>query len=341
MADSIPTLSEELDDKFLTTWYSIKPQAVDNILDATPIWALLNQAGCFERKVGGRLLTETIRYGKKSATAVQKGDTLPQGETETETMAVWKWKYYASHVQRSWQDDQQNQGEDQIKDYVSKRLMEARDGLEEEFEDGMFRAFNSSETGKNPLGLNDLVPRNGNKTSGTHGGISRPSAYTTNSVGVSVPDTTGTNPWWGSKYLQWTSSKEVNLESDMKTLYNSIHNNQDPPKVIISDQADFELYEEFAVDKSQIIKDASTRLVDLGFEVLRFKGKPLIWVPDIDTGDMIMLNTDWVTVKYDPTMWFDMTDFKQIPLQGERIAHIIATLQMYTTQPRRHGRLYD
>lgn len=341
MPDNIPSLTEELDDKFLTTWYSIKPAAVDNILNATPIWALLNMAGCFERKVGGRLLTETIRYGKKSATAVQKGDTLPQGESETETMAVWKWKYLASHVQRSWQDDQQNQGEDAIKDYVSKRTMEARDGLEEEFEDGMFRAFNSDESGKFPLGLNDLVPRESNKLSGTHGGIQRPSAYTTDAVGVAIPDPSGTNHWWGSKYLQWSSSKEVNLESNMKSLYNSLHANQDPPKVIICDQADFELYEEFALDKSQVIKDEATRLVDLGFEVLRFKGKPMFWVTGIDTGDMIMLNTDWITVKYDPSMWFDMTDFKHIPLQGERIAHILCTLQMYTTQPRRHGRLHN
>ncbi len=54
--------------------------------------------------------------------------------------------------------------------------------------------------------------------------------------------------------------------------------------MIVCDQNSFEIYEDFALDASQIIKDESTKMADLGFEVLRFKGKPMIWTPNIFFG---------------------------------------------------------
>jgi len=37
-------------------------------------------------------------------------------------------------------------------------------------------------------------------------------------------------------------------------------------------------------------------LLILGFEVLRFKGKPLVWTPNMPTGTMNMYNTDYIEV---------------------------------------------
>ena len=126
----------------------------------------------------------------------------------------------------------------------------------------------------------------------------------------------------------------------MRTLYNSLHNNQSPPNLIITDQNIFETYEDFSADTIQIIKDESTFLADLGFEVLRFKGKPMVWTPGITADQILMLNTDFVEVVYDPGLWFDMTDWKPIPLGMERIAHIMSALNVISGQLRRHGRIF-
>lgn len=341
MTTTLPSLTKAIDNSFVTTWYEIRPEAVDNILNATVIWAALSAAGCMKEQQGSELITRTVRYGQATATEIQKGDTLPQGETELETMAIWKWRTIASHVQRNMFDDQRNRGPSLIKSLVGTKLTAARDALEQKFESSMFNAIVTDESGKLFQGLNDLVPVVASRSTGTYGGIARPSAYVDSGNGVYVGDTAGTNSWWGPKYLAGTlSAIEDNLITDMKKLYNSIFNNQVPPDLIVTDQPTFEVYEEFALDVVQIIKDDSTKLADLGFDVIRFKGKPMVWTPQITAHHMLMLTTDFIEVVYDPGFWFDMTEWKPIPLQPDRIAHIVCFANLISDQLRRHGRLY-
>lgn len=338
MPVTLPSYSKTIDNAFVTTWYEIRPEAIDNILNATVVWAALNAAGCVKPQTGGELITRTIRYGEQAAVDIERGDTLPQGEPELETMAIWRWRTMASHVQRSMFDDQKNNGKFKIKDLVNLKLTAARDGLEQRFEASLFNPIVTGETGKTFQGLHDLVPPIASRTTGTYGGITRPSGFSDTGNGVFAPS--AGNDFWGSKYLAGTASTiEDDLLTDMKKLYNTIHNNQAPPNLIITTQSIFELYEEFALDISQIVKDESTKLADLGFEVLRFKGKPLVWTPDMTANHMLMLNTDFIDIVYDPSYWFEMTDWKPVPLGTDRIAHIVCFLNMVSDQLRRHGRL--
>ncbi len=80
-------------------------------------------------------------------------------------------------------------------------------------------------------------------------------------------------------------------------------------------------------------------MADLGFEVLRFNGKPMIWTPSMTANHMLMLTTDFMEFVYDPNMWFSMTEWKPIPLQTTRIAHILSAGNLISDQLRRHGRL--
>lgn len=342
MATTLPQWSRALDNAFTETWYDIKAEATDNILLATPVWAMLKEHDCFKPQTGSEFITETIKYGVGSAPiAVSKGDTLPMNVVETETMARWSFRNIAAGIMRDLITDAENAGQYKIKDYVKKRLKEARDGINQAYEVAVERAIVTDESGKEIQGLNDLLPPYASATSGTFGAIARPSAFSQISAsnGVYAPTASGTNPWWGSKYKAMTLPFEVNLVSDMKVLYNSVHNNQEPPNFLLSDQATFELYEEFAVDKTQIIKDDSTYLADLGFETLRFKGKAWTWTPNQTANTIKMLNLDYIQVKYRPNLWFDMTEFKSIPNQLERVAHIICAMNIIGTQPRRHGLL--
>lgn len=341
MATTLPTITETIDNAFLHTWYEIRPEAIDNILDATVMWAALRAAGCMKEKVGGRFITRTVRYDFQEATEVQKGDTLPQGEKEVETMARWTWRYIASHVQRDAFDDQINAGPDAIKELVGTKLDSARDGLEQKFETSLFNTIVTGETGKLIQGLNDMVPPVASRSTGTYGAIARPSAYVDSGNGVFVGDPAGTNGWWGPKYLDGTlATIEDDLIEDMKKLYNSVHNNQSPPNLIVTDQTIYELYEDFGLDHTQIIKgDMGMQLVDLGFEVLKFKGKPMIYTPNTIANTMLFLNTNYIELIYDPRMWFDMTAWKPVPLEPRRIAHIMCASNLISSQLRRHGRL--
>lgn len=321
MVTTLPTYSEQVDNRFINTWYDIRADSIDNILLATPVWAALRAQGCFTTQVGGKSIERTVKYAYGTASAFGKGDVLPEGEVETETAAFWTFRYVQAHVQRTLIDDAENNGTYKIKSYVGQRLTAARDALTQKFETDLWRATVTAETGKEIQGLNDLVPLYTDRATGTYGKIAR------------------SNSWWQPKYKIWSGVRNVYLLPDMRTAYNYCDNQQNPPKLIITTQTLFELYEDFAQDKVQIVKDAGSFLVDLGFQVLRFKGKPMIYTPNITADNMLMLNTDFIEVVTDPQVWFDFTPWRDTPKQFERLANIVCRLNILGTQPRRHIRL--
>ena len=356
MSTTLPELTRTIDDAFTHTWYEIRDEAIDNILDATPVWAALRSLGCFHTQVGGLFISETIRYGTAGTQPVVKGSVFSQGEPKLTTMARWDWKYLSAHAQRSIIDDQQNNGKFKIRSLVMDKLEAAREALVEEFEARVLSDWSTTAetTDITIQGLKELVPPTySTSTAGygaadeyTYGHIDRPGAYSQDSMGNYTPTSTNDNPWWGPKYRLVTAPMNVNLISDMTTLYNSIGDNKQPPKLIVCDQTMFEAYGDFALDASQIVKDAGTHLADLGFDVFRFNGKPMFWSPNMydstnSKSHMKMLNTDFIKVVYDPQMWFDTTEWKYIALGGERIAHIMCALNIIGNQARRHGELYE
>lgn len=341
MPTTLPSFTRTIDNAFVTTWYDIKAEAIDNILNATVIWAALNNAGCLKPQEGGEIITRTIRYGQTAATDIQQGDMLPVGDTELETMAIWKWRTTASQVTRNLFKDQQNRGKYKIKDYVGQKLTAARDGLEQKYESNLLGTIDTAETNlRHFQGLHDMVPPIASRTSGSYGGINRPSAFADTGNGVYAPDTAGTNSFWGSKYLAGTYANiDDSLLSDMKKLFNTVSANQSDPNLILTTQELWEIYEDFSLDAVQIVKDEATFLADLGFQVLRFKGKPMIWSSSMTAKHMLMLNTEFIDIVYDPGFWFDMTDWKAGQLETDRIAHIVCFANMVSDQLRRHGRL--
>jgi hypothetical protein len=352
MATTLPTLTKRMDDAFTETWVKTQSEATDNILDATPIMAALKAKGCLVPQAGGDVITRTIKYGKAATpVAIAKGDTLSQGEPELETVARWTFRYLSTHVQRDSITDNENRGAAKIKDYVTKRLTAARDALAEANEDALIAAYSATAetTDKVVQGLNEMVPIHTEAcfttgTEKTYGGVNRGTTITT-ITGTGVEGATVGNTWWSPRYKALNLPIEVNLVSDMKDAYNGLSNNREPPNLIISDLSMFSLYEDFALDASQIVKGAAgNQLVDLGFGVLKFKGVDWTWSPDFQIASkmqMLMLNTKFIELVYDPGLWGEMTEWKPIPLQLTRIAHIIQKCNLITTQPRRHLRLYE
>jgi len=330
---AVPSLTRTIDDAFTHTWFEIRKKAIDNILSATPIVAALREMGCFKTQVGGEFITRTVSYGEKTAEDVTKTSTLPSGEDDIETMARYTWKYLAVHVQRSIMDDQKNNGPNKIKSLVTTKLNAARNALKQKTEGSMTNTESILETSNAVGGLMNIVPDNAGEAPAT----------TYASTGTStLGKIDKNNAWWRHQVKAGIAPMEVNLITSMNNIYNTCSGNfaDEVPKLIITTQAIHELYAEFVQDKVQIVKDASTKLADLGFDVLRFRGKPLIWSSDITAGYMKFLNTDYIDVVYDPQLWFEMTEWKPIYNQPTRIAHIMCALETACSSLRRQGSLY-
>lgn len=343
---TLPVLQQTIDDFFTNTWYEIRAEAADNILDENVVWNILRERGVMTEQVGGEFITRTIRYGKKMAKEFHKGSVLTQGETRLKTMARWNWKYIATHVQQDRVDNQKNAGKFQIASLVADELMAAREALVEKFESSLFNTFSATAEGDTPddtiQGLTEMIPDavstsdNTNRAQYTYGYIARPTNFTSD-----LP-TTG-NVWQTPHYKVAQSNAEINLLDDMENLYNTIGANRVGgfPNLIVTTQALYEIFSQFALDIAQTVVDDTSRIVTLGFEAVRFHGKPVVWTPNCIAGNMYMLNTDHMEVVFDPNMWFDMTEWVQADLSTTRLAHIMCALNIISDQLRRHGLLYN
>lgn len=331
---TLPTFTRVIDQAFTDTFFDIQSEVTDQILLQTPVAAVLKMSGCFKPKVGGKLISRTVGYGVKTAIDLELGDTLTSAQTELDTEAFWTFKKFGVAIQRDTFTDRENQGEDAIKDYVQRQMEAAVDAAGQRFEALLLGAYKALETGKTMQGLNDMIPPGTvSRSTNLYGGIARPTTFANDLPTVG-------NTWWSPRYLQFVAPVEVNLETNMRALYNSISENTAPPDQIITTKALFEIYEEFASERSQIVMGKDTGLANLGFDELFFKGKSITWSPNMTAGNMLMINTAFIDVVYDPTLWFSMGDW--VPEIGteRRQASLLCAGNLISDQLRRHGRLY-
>lgn len=348
---TVPTLTRDIDDYFVETWYEIRAEAIDNVLDATVMWLALREHGSLTPQTGGEFITRTIKYGEKSGQNISKGKTLKQSVAQRETMALWDWAYCGIDVNRTLIDDQKNSGPSKIKDYVSKRILGANDDLTQKMEDDLF-AWNTAAVDQ-MNGLLDFIRFDDMAHSTNADAMPNlditPIANPQGAAGANDLNTgtfgninRGTYSWWRNKAWDGATeptNPEVNLKSDMNHFYNLIGDNIAPPNFIISDQDLYEYYEEDVMEKVQIVRTSFNRTAaDLGFETTTFKGKPMSWTSKLSgTSKMMFLNLDFIEVVYDPDYFFMMTEWMYTANQLERVAYIVSAMQLIDSQPRRHG----
>lgn len=346
---SLPTLTRTLDDDFVNTWYEIRAAVIDNVLDATIFWAALNNFGSLVPQVGGEYITRTIGVGEKSTQRFSKGSTLSQSVTNLDSLARWDWRFFLVDVNRTLIDDAKNSGPFKIKDYLTRRLEAARDGLVTDLETyiSQWGAYYTGDA--QPNGLYDICPQ-GTAESAQGAG----SASDSQASGTSNGNVNRTNNYWKNWYSSDGGSASdttkiagetlepyaLNFVADLRHIYNKVNAQQEPPNFILTDQDIYESYEDEALDKLQIVRNGFTRLAqDLGFEALTFKGATMSYSSKLASSlHVFLLNMNYVEMPYHPDVWFDATGWKGTSNQLETVMYIVCmTPGLITSQPRRHG----
>lgn len=316
------TLSEALDNLYTTTWQEMKTVVHDQIFDATPFWFWMKENGALESVSGGRFLTEPLRYAKSDKVKfIGRGGTVSLGDIEFLTEATEDWKFLVDSIVRFGVDDMKNRGKKRIISLMNAKLANSRDSLVDKIESTL-PADNSA----NPLdfiGLQTMVADD--PTTGTVHGIDP-----------------ATNTWWRNKTKDMAGlSFAINGHTEMRTMLNDTSNNirNDTPNIILSGQTPYERYEDLVVEQKRIV---NKKLGDAGFENIEFKGIPMIWSPSVANTRMYFLNTKFLKFKFDPSLNFDMTEWKPIPDQvNDRAAQIILAGNLMTGRRRVHGVLFN
>ncbi len=332
MAATNISLSELLDNLYTSTWQNMKETVRDNVFNALPFWFWLKEKGRMETVEGGRFLTEPLMYDKTDNVRwIGRGGTAPMNDQQLLTTAKFDWRYLVGSVVRFGIDDQQNRGKNEILNLMNTKLDNTQNSLATEMETRLFGASGAVSAGTttdtNPAfdGLQFLVPDDPTSASNNAGGID-PSTYT----------------WWRNQATNMTAKSFATYGvSYMRTLMNNCSNNlkMDSPDIILSGQTPYEAYEDSVLPLYRI---SDNKLGDMGFENIKFKGRPMLWSPSCSNQRLYMLNTNFIKFTYDPMMMMDMTQWKDVPNQvNDRVAQIITACAFKVSRRRCQGVLYN
>jgi hypothetical protein len=322
-----------LDNLYTTTWQARMEGVADNVFAATPFWFWMKDKGRMRPQRGGRFIEENLEYAaNNNITWVAKGSTVDLSDFEFLTVAQFQWRYLAASIVRFGVDDQQNSGKAKILELAKSKIDNTENALITEFETRLCGGPGTQTAGTTTAsapafdGLQCLVADNPTTNSGGDGimvgGIDSSNALYT---------------WWQNQYKNMTGvSFATSGVSYMRTMLNNCMNNrrEDRPDILVSDQTTYEYYENAVLAYLRI---QNTKLADVGFENQTFKNIPMVWTPSM-ANHLYFLNTRFLTLTYDPAMYFDMTEWKPIPDQiNDRAAQIITAATLTTNRRRVQG----
>lgn len=350
---TLPTLTETIDTAFMNTWYEIRSDVIDNVLESNVFWLALREFGCLKSQVGGRFITRSIGYGEKSTQRFVKGSVLTQSIPESDTMGVWQWRYFLTDVNRTYIDDRINSGPLQIKSYLARRLEVARAGLVTDIEKYVMQWGDAYDAPKQMNGLWDINPATDAQALATNAYTDTENVSPTQSTGTENGGISRAFNWWKNWVMVSSSQNDtlkiagavtepfsLNLVPDMDHMFNCISANQESPNFIMTAQDTYEAYVDEVRDKYQIVRNGFSELAqDLGFETVTYRGATMTynkWLAGAHCTHM--LNMNHIEVIYHPNAWFDMDNWRESTNQLERVAYIVCmTTGLITDQPRRHG----
>lgn len=251
---------------------------------------------------------------KAGADAMQEGITI----------ALYNWKEYGGTISIARGEERKNSGKHKMIDLLQAKTTQAEQSLKDKLTTHVFANI-SAEPASNLTGI-FLINSN------------TPSTTTVGSVSGS------TYSWWRN-YQADVGPYSNNLLDKMRTAYNSTSaGGVSFPDVIIGSQTALEYYESLGDAQKRFIDEKAT--LDLGFEVLRFKGAKLFWDAGIKadvpvTGEsMLFLNSENIRLVIDKESDFITTDFVTPENQTARVAKLVVMLNLVTNNRRKLGLLH-
>lgn len=318
-----PTLTEQLNTMYTTTWYLRRKEVVDQIFNATPFWYLLSKKGKRSTQSGGRSIEIPLQYAKNETVKfIGRGGTVELEATDPLTVCHWNWKYLTGHIIRYFSDFQKNRGQAQLIKKVNADIDNLQSSLIDKLETSLF----SDGTGDANLatdGLGNIIAIL--PTTGTVANLNRE-----------------TYPWWRNNYKSMSGeAASIYLRKRMNTMFNDCGKQGEGvtrfPDIMVCAQDVYEMYESEALEISRIMI-SDRKMADLGFGDIAFKGRPMTWSPSCTAGYLYFLNTSVMEWVADPIENFTLGEWLPIVNQPrDVVAHSMTVGNLVTGNCKRLG----
>jgi hypothetical protein len=303
-----------------TEEYFVKKLA-DNIYDKSPLLTMLLNDGSLRKYLrGGRRIVEPVLYAKNTAKGVYSNfDTFDMTPPDNISAARQEWGHYYVTIAISGDDETDNMGESQILNLIAERTREAELALRDKITDDIYAGTDT----KGIIGLDTLA------AAGTYGGIAG-----------------GTFTWWVAG-VDSSAHTQANMKNSTHASYvltllqagfRSCKHGGETPNLIVTTQTIWDQIEAVLQQQAQYEKFGKRAglLADGGFQVLQWRGIPIVADEKATANYMYMLNTNYMSFFVHPSRNFYFTGFKVPMNQDARAGQILLKAQLSTNNRRMH-----
>ena len=305
-----------------------RKRLTDNFFDSYPTLAAMRKGNALEVESGGKEIKEDLLYSGNTATYFSSYDTLNTDSVDGITAAFFPWRYCSVPVTIS----RTEEGENQKSDAAMKLLTAKTEQSVLTLSDQINASLYSAQTGKSPLGFQDIVADAPRSSPTTLGGI-----------------TISGNSWWQNKANNATSDTSFKTITGtdfyegmirMSSTWTDTSEGATEPSHIFTTADLYSDYEEiFEGTGYARLSTKDTPGVD--GRLATYRGIPVQYDRDCGSGRMYFLNTQFLKLKLMRGMEFQNTEFIQPANQLAKVAHVVVGLQLTTNNRRRQGVIYN
>lgn len=288
----------------------------DNVFKKTPFFYFMMKKGKKEVLDGGlKIVVPVIMSANSTAAGYEGYGTINVTPQENESAAEYVWSQYAASISISGKEERQNaESKNRVFSLLEAKTKNAEDSLRRKMDIDLLGSTLGSGSALN--GIRALID-----TTSTVGGINRSGAG---------------NSFWQANVTASGSFATQGL-NDMRTLYNTCTDEgQDAPDFAITTQSVFEFYEK-SLQTQQRFTDSET--LDGGFQNLKFKGMTLTFDSNVTSGEMYMINSNWIKLFVHKDADLEISPFVVPANQDAKVAKVLFMGNVGVLQSRRHGKL--
>tara|TARA_R110002020_G_scaffold120463_1_gene274518 strand:- start:107 stop:1096 length:990 start_codon:yes stop_codon:yes gene_type:complete len=320
--------TETWDAAWTLTMRSKRKELTDNFFDAYPTLDMFRSGGALVTDNGGKEVEVALQYGGNSAQYFSGYDVLNTDAVDGITAAFYPFRYAAVPITINYTEEMENRKSDSAMKLLAAKTEQSMLTLRDQINSSIY----SAQTGKAPLGLQDIIADAPSSSPTTLGGI-----------------TISSNTWWQNKANNATADTSfVTINNThfyegmlrMSTTWNDVSEGNEQPTNIFTTNgiyADFEEIFEGTGYQRLSSKDAP----GVDGRLPSFRGIPVQYDRDCGTGRMYFMNTKYLKMHMQAGMNFAKTPFKEPSNQMAKVGFIVVGLQITTNNRRRQGVIYN
>ena len=320
--------TETWDAAWTLTMRAKRKELTDNFFDAYPTLDMFRSGGALVTDNGGKEIQCDLLYGSNQSQYFSGYDVLNTDAVDGITAAFYPFRYAAVPITINYTEEMENRKSDSAMKLLAAKPEQSMLSLRDQINSSIY----SAQTGKAPLGFQDIIADAPGTSPTTLGGI-----------------TVSSNTWWKNKSNNATADTSfVTINNThfyegmlrMSTTWNDVSEGNEQPTNIFTTNAIYADFEEsFEGTGYQRLSSKDAPGVD--GRLPSFRGIPVQYDRDCGTGRMYFLNTKYLKMHMQAGMNFAKTPFKEPSNQMAKVGFIVVGLQITTNNRRRQGVIYN